>query len=170
MHQFLWGGGLLTTLPFTTTSCSSSKKPTKLECDSDIIPVDITGNLNSEISPTSSLSEHIKTDKGEYVSGVIFSCKNLTEQTGLTINRTTGVISGTLTKKPTNPEFKIKFVATIGGISLEGYTDIFTVTVNPTKLECDTDAIPGNITGNLNSEISPTDLFQNTSKLTQVIL
>ena len=74
----------------------------------------------------------------------------------MAINRTTGVISGTLTKKPTNANFQIKFTANVDGKSLEGCTNTFTITVNPTKLECDSDTIPGNITGNVDDSITPT--------------
>lgn len=72
------------------------------------------------------------------------------------IDQTTGVISGTLDKKPADPNFKIKFTADIDGKQLEGYTDVFTITVNPTKLECDTTTIPGDIVGNVNSAITST--------------
>ena len=151
------GCGLLTTLPLTTTSCSfSNNNPSKLNCDDGTIPGNIIGNVNASITPTLPLSGHIKTDVGEPVSNVTFTCKELNEQTGLNINATTGVINGTLTKKPTNPEFKIKFTANVHGKQLEGYTNPFMITVNPTKLVCDDDTIPGDITGNLDSEISPT--------------
>ena len=150
------GGGLLISLPFATTSCSfSNRLPTKLECDNDNIPGEIIAKLNIQISPTESLSGHIKTDTGKSVSDVTFTCDGLTEQTGLNIDQTTGVISGVPTKKPTNPEFKIKFTANVDDLFLEGYTNTFIISVNPTKLLIDNSLDPINV--NLDGEITPTN-------------
>ncbi len=135
--------------------------PTELQCNDDTIPGDITGDINTSIAATASLSGHIKTNTGESVSGVTFTCEGLKQQTGLNINTTSGVIYGTLTKKPTSPNFKIKFTANVDGKQLEGYTNPFTITVNPTKLECNDNTIPGNITGNVNKQITTTTSLLN---------
>ncbi len=153
--------GIVTSIPFTVSTCSMSKEPIELECNDDTIPGDITGYINSSIAATASLSGHIETNTGESVSGVTFTCEGLNQQTGLNINTTTGVINGTLTKKPTSPNFRIKFTANVDGKQLEGYTNPFTITVNPTKLECNDDTIPGNITGNVNKQITTTTSLLN---------
>ena len=149
--------GIVTPIPFTVSACWTSEEPIELKCNDETIPGDITGDINTSIAATASLSGHIETNTGESVSDVTFTCEGLKEQTGLDINETTGVISGTLTKKPTNPEFKIKFTANVHSKQLEGYTNTFTITINPTELECDTDTIPGNITGNVGTPITATE-------------
>ncbi len=153
--------GIVTSIPFTVSTCSMSKEPIELECNDDTIPGDITGDVNTMITATAPLSGHIETNTGESVSGVTFTCEGLNQQTGLNINTTSGVINGTLTKKPTSPNFRIKFTANVHGKQLEGYTDPFTITVNPTELECNDGTIPGNITGNVNKQITTTTSLLN---------
>ncbi len=128
------GGGVLTTLPFTTTSCSFSNNNPKLVCDDDTIPGDITGNLDSEISPTVSLLNHIKTDTGESVSGVTFTCDGLPN--GLSINQSTGVIFGTPTQVQESTSYIIKFSCTFKEIQLEGSTKINIEVNGPQSIVC----------------------------------
>ncbi len=145
--------GIATSIPFTVSTCSMSKEPIELECKTNI--ESIYQDLGTRVDDTPALDKEIYTDTHIKVkSGVTFTCKGLKEQTGLDINETTGVINGTLTKKPTNPEFKIKFTANVHGKQLEGYTNPFTITVNPTKLVIDKTLDP--INANLDSEITPT--------------
>lgn len=101
------------------------------------------------ITATAPLSGHIKTDTGESVSGVTFDCDGLPN--GLSINQSTGAISGAPKEETSSKKFKITFNASIDGKTLEGQIDKFTTSIGP--------QIPSSLT----SEVSVYDEIRSTT-------